>query len=87
MSIAGLVVKEIRYRKLNFALGLLAVVIATGCFAGAVTLLQVHDLRTRQLLTAKETETRTRLDELSDAVRKAMLRLGFNIVILPGRGM
>jgi ABC-type lipoprotein release transport system permease subunit len=85
MSIAGLVVKEIRYRKLNFALGLLAVVIATGCFAGAVTLLQVHDLRTRQLLTAKETETRTRLDELSDAVRKAMLRLGFNIVILPKR--
>jgi putative ABC transport system permease protein len=85
MRISDLVWKEIRHRKLNFGLCVLSVVVATGCLVGAVTLLKVSDARTRQILAAQEAETRARADELNDAVRKAMLRLGFNIVILPKR--
>lgn len=83
MTLWHLVTKEIIHRKLNFALGLLSVVVAVGCLVGALTLLKVHDVRTQWLLAQKETETKARMDELNDEVRKAMLRLGFNLVILP----
>ncbi len=83
MTLWRLVVKEILHRRLNFVLGLLSVVLAVGCLVGALTLLKVHDLRTRWVLERKEAETRTRLATLSDDVRKAMLKLGFNVVILP----
>lgn len=83
MTIWHLVLKEIGHRRLNFVLGVVSVTVATGCLIGALTLLRAHDARTRQLLAAKEAETKARLEDLGDAVRKAMLRLGFNIVILP----
>ena len=83
MTLWRLVVKEILHRRLNFVLGLLSVVLAVGCLVGALTLLKVHDVRTRWVLERKEAETRARLATLSDDVRKAMLKLGFNIVILP----
>ena len=83
MTLWRLVVKEILHRRLNFALGLLSVVVAVGCLVGALTLLEVHDVRTQLVLERKEAETRARLAALGDDVRKAMLKLGFNIVILP----
>ena len=83
MRIRELVMKEIRYRKLSFALGLLSVAVAVGSFVGAVTLLEVHDLRTGQILAQKQAALKAQLATLQDDVRKAMLKLGFNVVILP----
>jgi ABC-type lipoprotein release transport system permease subunit len=77
-----LVLKEIWYRKLNSALALLSVALAVACLVGAVTLLRVHDLCTQQILDAKQSETRDHMAQLDDAMRRAMLGLGFNIVIL-----
>jgi ABC-type lipoprotein release transport system permease subunit len=83
MNIADLIYKEIRHRKLSFALGALTVAAAVGAWVGVLALLEAHDARTALILQQKETQTRARMAELEDAMRKAMLRLGFNIVVLP----
>jgi len=83
MSIWRLIIKEIAYRKSTFAVGVLSVLIAVGCALGAVSLLRAHDLRTKRILADKEAKTREQLAELQDEIRKAMLKLGFNIVVLP----
>jgi len=83
MTIWGLAVKEIRHRKLSFGLGLVSVVLAVGSLVGALTLLKGYDMRTRQILARKEAEAKQKMAALNDDVRKAMLRLGFNLVILP----
>jgi len=83
MTVWRLAVKEILHRKLNFALGLASIVVAIGTLVGALTLLKLHDARTRQILERKEAETKARMAALEDEMRKAMLNLGFNIVILP----
>lgn len=104
MTIWRLALKEILHRKLSFLLALASVALAVGCLIGAVTLLGVHDVRTRQILeqkqvemqqlldkkqadteqflAKKEAETKEHMDQLEDSIRKAMLALGFNIVIL-----
>jgi len=83
VTIWRLVAKEILHRRLSFALGLMSVVLAAGASVGALTLLKAHDLRTRQILGLKEAQTQQRMAELADDMRKAMLKLGFNVVILP----
>ena len=83
MRVRNLVLKEIGYRKLSFALGLASVAVAVGSFVGAVTLLEVHDLRTGQILEQKQATLKEKLAVLQDDVRKTMLKLGFNVVVLP----
>ena len=84
MNISTLVIKEIKRRKLNFFLGLLSVVFAVTTVTGALTMLQVHDYKTNEIITEKETETRERMALLEDDYRKIMKKLGFNLLILPG---
>ncbi len=57
---------------MNFALGVLAVMVASTSFIGSITLLQIH-----------EADLAQGMDKLKDDTRKAMLKLGFNVVILP----
>jgi putative ABC transport system permease protein len=83
MTIWRLVAGEILHRRMNFALGVLSVMVASASFIGSVTLLNIHDLRTNQILQNKQDELADRMNELTDVTRKAMLKLGFNIVILP----
>lgn len=83
MSIWRLVIREIAHRKINFSLGLLSVVVASACLAGALTLLQAHDLRTDRLVAAKEQETKAEMADVQDDYRKIMKLLGFNMLILP----
>jgi len=83
MTIWRLVISEIRHRKINFALGVLSVMVASASFIGSVTLLRIHDFRTGQILLQKEAELAKRMAVLTDDTRKAMLKLGFNVVILP----
>ncbi len=83
MKIRQLVIKEILHRKLNFFLSMAAVIIATCSFICSVMLLRIHDLRTSEILMKKEVELGERMDKLKDDTRKSMLKLGFNLVILP----
>jgi len=76
-------VKEILHRWRQFALGLFAVIVAIGSLTGALTLLKVHDLHTQMILTEKEEETRKKMALLEDEMRKATLKLSFNLLILP----
>jgi len=83
MTIWKLLIREILHRKVNFGLGVLSVMVAIGSLIGSVTLLRIHDIHTDQILEQKEAELGKRMDGLKDDTRKAMLKLGFNVVILP----
>ncbi|GAG39894.1 unnamed protein product, partial [marine sediment metagenome] len=94
MTIWRLVIKEIRYRKVNFTLSVLSVLVAVGFLVASITLLRVHNRRTEQIVQAKIAETAeavrrrqrdadTRAAELTEAFRKIMLKFGYNLLILP----
>ncbi len=83
MTIWNLLIREILHRKLNFALAVLSVMVASGTLIGSVTLLRIYDINTRKLLEQKQAELEKRMAQLQDDTRKAMLKLGFNVVILP----
>lgn len=83
MNIIHLVIKEIKNRKQNFLLGLLSVVFAVTSIIGAMTTLDIHDIKTEALIANKEKETRERLTILQDDYRKITKKLGFNLLILP----
>jgi len=83
MTISRLIVREIIHRKLNFGLGLLSVAVAVGCLAGSLTLAKLHDVRVQTILEQKKLETEQIMQVMEDDVRKAMRKLGFNIIILP----
>src|SRR5436853_4877185 len=83
MSIWRLVFREIGYRKLNFGLAILAVLVAVGCLVAVLTALELHDLRTEEIVAKKEADTKADMRKLEDDYRKITLKLGFNIEILP----
>jgi len=72
MNVLRLVLREIRYRKLNFSLGLVSVLAAAGSLVGTMTLLRLD-----------EQKTRAELARLEDDYRKITVKLGFNVLILP----
>jgi putative ABC transport system permease protein len=83
MTIWNLLIREIIHRKMNFALAVLSVMVASGSLIGSVTLLRIHDIHTGKLLEQKQADLEQRMARLQDDTRKTMLKLGFNIVILP----
>ena len=83
MTLLRISLREIQYRKSGFLLSLLAVAIAVGSTVSALLLLKLHDIETDVLLARKEEETRRKLKLLGNEVRKATLKLSFNLVILP----
>ena len=83
MTVWRLIGKEILHRKLNFALAVLSVLVAVGVLVAGYTLLVAHDLRTEQMLAAKQAEAHKRLAVMEDDYRKYMKELGFNLLILP----
>jgi putative ABC transport system permease protein len=83
MKIRRLVAREIVHRKLNYGISVFATVIAAASLIGSIVLLRMHDVRTNDILDKKKTELETRMDKLNDNTRKSMLKLGFNLVILP----
>jgi len=94
MTLWHLVIREILYRRLNFTLIVLAVLVAVGALAGAVTLLRAHDINTEAIVAAKqrdtdavvaarEKEAKASAAALQEVYRKLMLKFGYNLVILP----
>jgi len=94
MNVWRLVLREIAHRKVNFVLALLSVAAAVACLVGAMTLVKGNELKTGELLAAKQAEVETAIAEkeqkvaaagaeLQDAMRKITKGLGFNILVLP----
>jgi len=71
MNLLKILLAEIGYRKLNFLLSLIAVVVAVAMFvAGPVLINAYHDQTDEQLF------------KLDDETRKLMLGMGFNLLIV-----
>lgn len=83
MNLYRLVYCEILHRKLSFALGVGSAAIAVASLVAALAILQKHDLRTEQIIASKVEATRQQMAKLEDDYRKVMLKMGFNILILP----
>ncbi len=83
MTIWRLVFRELSYRRLHFGLAVVSVLVAVGCLVGAVTLLRAHDVRTEQIIAAKQAQTQEQMRLLEDDYRKITKKLGFNVLILP----
>jgi hypothetical protein len=94
MTIWRLLLREILYRRGNFVLGVVAVVVAASCLTAVVTVLHRHELATAQILAQKEAstagrmakldaDTKARLARLEDDYRKITVALGYNVLILP----
>lgn len=94
LSLSGLVIREIRYRFWSFLLATFAVAAAAAMLFGSEGLLRLEQRRTVKYLNQREEETEHFIQaherlvaaagaNLQDTVRKQMLTLGFNILILP----
>src|SRR5580704_6985256 len=83
MSLFRLVFREILHRKLSFLLAVVSMAAAVAGLVAALAILQKHDTRTDQIIAAKVTETQQQMAKLEDDYRKVMLKLGFNVLILP----
>ena len=83
MTVWRLLTQEVLHRKLNFGLGVLAVMAAVGCLVGAITLLRGDEIITEQTLAVKQHAVEQAGAELEDAMRKITIGLGFNVLVLP----
>jgi len=83
MSVWRLVAREIVHRKGSFVLGVVCVAAATMTMVGGWAFFAGYDLETRAIVDASRDDLDARILALDEKMRKAMLRLGFNITILP----
>jgi putative ABC transport system permease protein len=83
MGIWRLVRKEMGYRRLNFALAVIGVLVAIAGLIAQATLLRAYDIRTESLLARDEQEADKRLKAMEDDYRKQTLKYGFNVRVLP----
>jgi ABC-type lipoprotein release transport system permease subunit len=82
MSVWRLVGREISYRKVDFALGALAVFVAVGCLVAVMTLLRAHGSRVAEMNAEQAAETTAMMALNEDEYRKIMKEMGYNILIL-----
>ena len=83
MTVWRLISREIAYRKLNFALAVLAVAVAVGCLVGELALLAAHETRAEKLGEDQAAAARDRTRRLEDDTRVITIKLGYNVLILP----
>jgi len=82
MKLHQLLFREIAHRKFNFVMGLLCVAVAVACGVGAATLLRAFDRETDQSLAGMQAASRAAWARYNNEMRKEMLNLGFNLLIL-----
>ena len=75
--------REIRHRWGSFVLGALALALAAGAVVASRVVLASHDERTADLLEQATAQQEEKLALMGDEMRKAMLQLSFNCVVLP----
>src|SRR5690606_18806648 len=76
MNVRRLVCRELLHRRMNFALGVLAVTVAVGSLVSAIALLAAHDARTEQIMSEKHEQTRVAMAEMEDDYRKITKQMG-----------
>ncbi|MCP4378133.1 MAG: FtsX-like permease family protein [bacterium] len=85
MGIWRLVRKEMGYRRLNFALSVIGVLVATAGLIAQTTWLRAYDMRTASLLTRDMDEAVDRLNASEKKYREITNKHGFNVRVLPER--
>ena len=83
MSLWRLMLREARFRVGNALLGGVAVALTVAVWAACVVLLRGHDARSTQALERRRGEVAEQSAALEEEMRKATLKLRFNLVILP----
>lgn len=94
MTLSHLIFREITYRKLNFSLSVVAIAIAALAIVAADWIVRRDAEMTRRIMADKIAETEAAIDQklqavaiagadLEDSIRKQMVGLGFNVLILP----
>ncbi len=83
MTLLQLALKEIRYRTWNFVFAVLSIVLAAGTITALFTTLSRFDRKTEVILTRQEADLEKRVTQINNDIRDAMLKLDFNIRILP----
>ncbi len=83
MKLSTLIVKELLFRKINFVLSILSIIVATSSVIISLNLLKAHDIRTTEFLNKKTLETKQRMESLEEDYRKITKKMGFNVLILP----
>ncbi len=83
MTIPRLILRELFYRRVNSLLGLLAMIAAVACLVGTMAVLRGHDVQTGRILDVQQAEIEKASKQLGDDYRKIVLKLGFNVFIVP----
>lgn len=83
MRLLTLIRKELVYRRRRAVAALFAVTLAAGTLTAALSLLRLHETSARRILAVREKETAEAGAVLRDEMRKATLKLSFNMLILP----
>jgi putative ABC transport system permease protein len=83
VRVAWLVVRELRHRPFNAALGVCAVAVAAGGLVASIVALERFDVQTERLVAEKESALGGLMASTAEEVRKITNRMGFNILILP----
>ncbi len=83
MRLVKLILREIRYRRMPFASCVFAVLLAAASVSASRAMLLSHQRSTTETLRVKGRQLKTRLIAMQTRMRKAMLKLTFNLVILP----
>ena len=83
MSAWRLILRELQFRRTNFCLGVLAMLVATGCVVAAISLMDRYNQRSRLRADDEQATLAQQMTALEDDYRKISLRLGFNLMILP----
>jgi len=82
MNTLRILVAEILYRKVNFALSMFAIVIAVTLFVAGPVLVDGYGRETEVRVAELEEKTNTKLNALEDQTRKLMRDMGFNLMIV-----
>jgi hypothetical protein len=77
--------QEILRRKVTFLLATGSVAVAAAVILLVPAVLKVYQTRAAEMLEAKEVVLDEKLKTLQDEMRKATLKMSFNLQILPGK--
>ena len=66
MSLWPFMFRDIARRKLNSLLWIFSIAVAAACLSASITLLLADDVRTSQILKAKEIETKLQITQLDE---------------------
>jgi len=83
MNIIRMAAGEIGARKITFLLLVVTTAAAGGVILGTRAVLAYYDIRAEAVLARKEKEAKKKLKTLNEEMRKATLKLSFNLAILP----